>query len=171
MTAVPVVLEVQPLPWHRMLAGAYKKQASQWRGRTVCLSCGDLARLAVLTSAPLLQGMKDKAKITLRGEAGRSDPDVLPGDVVFVLDCKPHKQFHRVNQDLTFQKQISLREALCGLEFTIPHLDGRVLRVRPAPTCAGSAGFGWRAGFWEDLSIFCRSMPHKLENALATPCI
>ncbi len=42
--------------------------------------------------------MKDKSKITLRGEAGRNEPDVEPGDVVFVLDCKPHKYFQRVNQ-------------------------------------------------------------------------
>lgn len=75
--------------------------------------------------------MKDKSKITLRGEAGRSDPDVLPGDVVFVLDCKPHKTFQRVNQDLTFQKQITLSEALCGCEFIITHLDNRTLRVPP----------------------------------------
>ncbi len=44
--------------------------------------------------------MKDKSKITLRGEAGRNEPDVEPGDVVFVLDCKPHKYFQRVNQVL-----------------------------------------------------------------------
>lgn len=74
--------------------------------------------------------MKDKSKITLRGEAGRSDPDVLPGDVVFVLDCKPHKTFQRVNQDLTLKRDITLHEALCGCEFSVHHLDNRVLRVR-----------------------------------------
>ena len=42
--------------------------------------------------------MKDNSKITLRGEAGRNEPDVEPGDVVFVLECKPHKYFQRVNQ-------------------------------------------------------------------------
>ena len=77
--------------------------------------------------------MKDKAKITLRGEAGRSDPDVLPGDVVFVLECKQHKTFQRVNQDLTFQKEITLHEALCGCEFSVHHLDNRILRVTPPP--------------------------------------
>ena len=53
--------------------------------------------------------MKDKSKITLRGEAGRNEPDVEPGDVVFVLDCKPHKYFQRVNQVLQAPQLCLLR--------------------------------------------------------------
>jgi DnaJ-class molecular chaperone len=38
--------------------------------------------------------------------------------------------FRCVLQDLTYQKQISLTEALTGCEFAIRHLDNRVIRVR-----------------------------------------
>jgi hypothetical protein len=50
------------------------------------------------------QGHKHGAKVVLRGEAGCSDPNVQPGDVVFVLEQRPHKQFKRVGNDLVLEK-------------------------------------------------------------------
>ena len=50
------------------------------------------------------QGHKYGAKVVLRGEAGMSELGVLPGDVVFVLEAKPHKIFKRANNDLVMEK-------------------------------------------------------------------
>ena len=50
------------------------------------------------------QGHKHGAKVVLRGEAGCSDPNVQPGDVVFVLEQRPHKLFKRVSNDLVMDK-------------------------------------------------------------------
>ncbi len=50
------------------------------------------------------QGHKYGAKVVLRGEAGMSELGVLPGDVIFVLEPKPHKTFKRVGNDLILDK-------------------------------------------------------------------
>ena len=49
------------------------------------------------------QGMKAGSKITLRGEAGCSEPGLAPGDVVLVIAPKEHATFKRVNIDLVMQ--------------------------------------------------------------------
>ena len=50
------------------------------------------------------QGHKHGAKVVLRGEAGCSDPNVQPGDVVFVLEQRTHKHFKRIGNDLILEK-------------------------------------------------------------------
>ena len=50
------------------------------------------------------QGHKHNAKVVLRGEAGYSEPGILPGDVIFVLEQKPHKTFKRIQADLVIEK-------------------------------------------------------------------
>lgn len=50
------------------------------------------------------QGHKYGAKVVLRGEAGMSELGVQPGDVIFVLEPKPHKIFKRVGNDLILEK-------------------------------------------------------------------
>ena len=56
-------------------------------------------------------------------------PALQPGDVIFVLEPKPHKTFKRVGNDLILDKDITLQEALTGFSFNINHLDDRVLQV------------------------------------------
>lgn len=75
------------------------------------------------------QGMKHGSKITLRGEAGCSEPGLAPGDIILVVVQKEHDVFQRANIDLVMEKSISLADALTGCSFTFKHLDGRVLRV------------------------------------------
>ncbi|KAG2493478.1 hypothetical protein HYH03_008294 [Edaphochlamys debaryana] len=75
------------------------------------------------------QGMKHGARITLRGEAGCSEPGLAPGDIILVVVQKEHDTFQRAGVDLVMEKTISLTEALTGCTFTFKHLDGRVLRV------------------------------------------
>ena len=50
------------------------------------------------------QGHKVGAKVVLRGEAGMSELGVAPGDVIFVLEPKPHKTFKRIGNDLILDK-------------------------------------------------------------------
>lgn len=79
------------------------------------------------------RGMKDGQKITFQGDAGYSDPDVPPGDVIFIVDAKEHPVFKRVHCDLVYQTKVSLTQALCGGVVTIEQLDGRVLKIIPEP--------------------------------------
>lgn len=78
------------------------------------------------------KGMKHGEKIVISGEADQA-PGTVPGDVVFVIQEKPHDTFKRKGVDLLMEKEITLCEALCGFMFTVTQLDGRVLKVESPP--------------------------------------
>ena len=52
-------------------------------------------------------------------------PDVEPGDVIAVIKIKEHKIFKRKGADLLMDKEITLLEALTGVDLCITHLDGQ----------------------------------------------
>lgn len=79
-------------------------------------------------------GHRHGSKIVFRGEAGSDAPDVLPGDLIFVLEQKEHATFKRIGSDLFYEKRISLVEALTGAFMRIKHLDDRVLEINSAGT-------------------------------------
>jgi len=55
----------------------------------------------------------------------------LAGDIVIVLQLKEkHEIFQRRGDDLVCRHTITLSEALTGYEFTLTHLDKRVLLVK-----------------------------------------
>jgi DnaJ homolog subfamily A member 2 len=72
------------------------------------------------------KGMKEGQKIVFDGEADER-PGILPGDIVFILQQKPHDVFQRDGNHLIMKKKISLSEALTGLTFKFKHLDGRTI--------------------------------------------
>jgi len=75
------------------------------------------------------KGMKNGEKIMFRGEADEA-PNTIPGDVIVVLQMTSHPVFKREGQHLFMKKRITLQESLCGFQFDIHHLDGRILRVK-----------------------------------------
>ncbi|KAJ5106292.1 Mitochondrial protein import protein mas5 [Penicillium angulare] len=78
------------------------------------------------------KGVRDGHKIEFRGE-GDQMPGVLPGDVVFEIEQKPHARFQRKNDDLFYQAEIDLLTALAGGTIHIEHLDDRWMTVNIAP--------------------------------------
>lgn len=78
------------------------------------------------------QGVRDGHRITFDGE-GDVVPGQLPGDVIFVVKTKEHAEFQRKGADLIVKKNITLLEALTGVEFLLPHLDEHKILVRSAP--------------------------------------
>lgn len=78
------------------------------------------------------KGMTDRQKIVLRKE-GDQLPSVEPGDVIIIINQKPHEHFQRNGNDLVITKTITLTEALCGFEMYIKHLDGRDILVKNKP--------------------------------------
>ncbi|KAI9033773.1 hypothetical protein CLU79DRAFT_725345 [Phycomyces nitens] len=74
------------------------------------------------------KGMRDGQKITFSGEGDQS-PGITPGDIIIVIDEKPHPVFQRKGDDLYYEAKIDLLSALAGGEFIIPHLDNRALKV------------------------------------------
>ena len=65
-----------------------------------------------------------------------------------------HAVFRRSDIDLIIDKKISLREALCGFQFPLDHLDGRKLWVRSEEGDVLSPGvwMGWSLGRGGNLS-------------------
>lgn len=78
------------------------------------------------------KGASNGQKITFTGEADQA-PGIIPGDIVIIIDEKPHARFKRKGVDLYLDVKIDLLTALAGGQFVVPHLDGRILLVSIIP--------------------------------------
>merc|ERR1719192_1790190 len=75
------------------------------------------------------KGMEDSQKITFSSE-GDQEPGLEPGDIIIVLDEKPHDKFKRSGQDLIVKMDINLTDALTGMKKTIKTPDDRTLVIQ-----------------------------------------
>ncbi|GAB4839920.1 hypothetical protein Ancab_020630 [Ancistrocladus abbreviatus] len=73
-------------------------------------------------------GWKKGTKITFP-EKGNQELGMVPGDLIFVIDEKPHSVFKRDGNDLVVNQKVSLLEALTGKTINLATLDGRNLTV------------------------------------------
>jgi len=78
------------------------------------------------------KGMKGGQTIQFRGESDQA-PNSEPGDVVIVIEEKPHERFRRQENDLIIDVEVDLLTALAGGQFAIKHLDDRALIVNIEP--------------------------------------
>jgi len=53
--------------------------------------------------------------------------------VVIQVQEMPHETFKRKGADLLMEKEVTLLEALTGIDFVLKHLDGRKIRIKNAP--------------------------------------
>lgn len=82
-----------------------------------------------IIEAEVDKGSPDGYNYVFHGEADEY-PGTEPGDVVIIIKEMPHKQFKRKGADLLIEKEISLLEALTGVDFVLTHLDGSKLRIK-----------------------------------------
>ena len=73
-------------------------------------------------------GWKKGTKITFP-EKGNEQPNVIPSDLVFIIDEKPRSVFTRDGNDLIVTQKTSLVEALTGYTVHLTTLDGRNLTI------------------------------------------
>ncbi|KAK1321857.1 hypothetical protein QJS10_CPA03g00072 [Acorus calamus] len=73
-------------------------------------------------------GWKKGTKITFP-EKGNEQPNIIPADLVFIIDEKPHSVFTREGNDLVTTQKITLLEALTGYTVNLTTLDGRTLAI------------------------------------------
>jgi len=78
------------------------------------------------------KGMKGGQRITFSGEADQA-PGMVPGDIIIILDEKEHPYFKRTGNDLFYEATVDLLTALAGGQFSIKHLDDRMLVVNTVP--------------------------------------
>lgn len=74
-------------------------------------------------------GWKTGTKITFP-EEGDEAPGVVPADIIFVLEEKPHPYFVREGDNLFYTANITLSQALTGVNIELPTLDGRRLKFQ-----------------------------------------
>jgi len=60
-------------------------------------------------------------------------PDVLAGDLIYVIQQEPHSTFERSGDHLVMNHTLSLVESLCGFQMVVKQLDGRNLVVTRPP--------------------------------------
>lgn len=73
-------------------------------------------------------GWKKGTKITFP-EKGNEQPNMIPADLVFIIDEKPHPVYTRDGNDLVATQKIPLAEALTGHTVHLTTLDGRSITV------------------------------------------
>jgi DnaJ-class molecular chaperone len=73
-------------------------------------------------------GIDESDTLLLRGQ-GNIINENLKGDVHLKIKIINRTPFKRQGLDLIFQKKLSLKEALCGFIFDIPHLNGKTFAL------------------------------------------
>ncbi|KAJ0244284.1 J domain-containing protein [Hirschfeldia incana] len=91
---------------------------SSWRSTTV----------EEILTIEIKPGWKKGTKITFP-EKGNEQRGIIPSDLVFIVDEKPHAVFKRDGNDLVITQKIPLVEALTGYTAQVTTLDGRTLTV------------------------------------------
>ncbi|KAK6152522.1 hypothetical protein DH2020_015157 [Rehmannia glutinosa] len=96
--------------------------------RDVVDSSGRPTTTEEILTIEIKPGWKKGTKITFP-EKGNEQRGVIPSDLVFIVDEKPHSVFKRDGNDLIATQKISLVEALTGYTAQITTLDGRNLTI------------------------------------------
>lgn len=97
----------------------------------VCTKCrgAGITQKEVQLPVEVPSGCPDHARFQFRGKADES-PDMETGDIIVEVWEKKHPVFKRIgDSDLLVDRRVSLLDALCGVRFSLKHLDGSDLTV------------------------------------------
>ncbi|KAJ9677309.1 hypothetical protein PVL29_022351 [Vitis rotundifolia] len=115
-----------PCSLEELYKGAKKKMKIS---RTISDAFGKIRTVEEILSIDIKPGWKKGTKITFP-EKGNQEPGVIPADLIFVVDEKPHLVFKRDGNDLLVDREITLLEALTGKALELKTLDGRILDIQ-----------------------------------------
>ncbi|XP_010920858.1 uncharacterized protein [Elaeis guineensis] len=111
------------------LEDLYKGKTKKMRiSRDVMDSNGRPASVEEILTIDIKPGWKKGTKITFP-EKGNEQRSLVPADLVFIIDERPHGIFKREGNDLIVTQKISLVEALTGYVVQLTTLDGRSLTI------------------------------------------
>eukprot|EP00291_Cryptomonas_curvata_P026829 CAMPEP_0172175338 /NCGR_PEP_ID=MMETSP1050-20130122/14171_1 /TAXON_ID=233186 /ORGANISM="Cryptomonas curvata, Strain CCAP979/52" /LENGTH=452 /DNA_ID=CAMNT_0012847427 /DNA_START=1 /DNA_END=1355 /DNA_ORIENTATION=+ len=116
------------VPLEEMYNGATKKLALN---RHIADSQGRVTKKKEVLEVRIERGMEDGRKIVFKEKADEM-PGAITGDVILVVQQMEHRRFKRQGPHMTMEKEITLREALCGYKFAFNHLDKRQVVVTSA---------------------------------------
>ena len=84
-------------------------------------------RLTVYVVIP--HGIDENEIMTIQGN-GNTINNTIKGDIKIHMKISNDTEFKRQGLDLIYRKTVSLKEALCGFEFDIKHINGKVLSFK-----------------------------------------
>ncbi|TKY73427.1 DnaJ-like subfamily B member 4 [Spatholobus suberectus] len=96
--------------------------------RNVYDAFGKSRNVEEILTIEIKPGWKKGTKVTFP-EKGNQEPGVIPADLIFVIDEKPHALYRRDGNDLVINQEITLLEALTGKTLDLTTLDGRSLMI------------------------------------------
>ncbi|XP_023641601.1 dnaJ homolog subfamily B member 13 isoform X2 [Capsella rubella] len=91
-------------------------------------SCRRPTTVEEILTIEIKPGWKKGTKITFP-EKGNEQRGIIPSDLVFIVDEKPHAVYKRDGNDLVITQKIPLVEALTGYTAQVTTLDGRTVTV------------------------------------------
>ncbi|KAG8340903.1 putative DnaJ protein [Trypanosoma vivax] len=102
------------------------------RSTDVCTECRGNRRVKneKVLEVHIERGAKHEDVLRFEGEGDEIPGMRLKGDVLIILDEKPHDVFRRAGNHLIMNYRITLQEALCGFELPVQQLDKRMLLVK-----------------------------------------
>ncbi|XP_022737851.1 dnaJ homolog subfamily B member 4-like [Durio zibethinus] len=127
MRKAAAVENVLPCSLEELYKGAKKKMRIS---RTVFdpFTSGKFRTVEEILTIEIKPGWKRGTKITFP-EKGNEEPGIIPADVIFVIEEKPHALYKRDGNDLVVNQEITLLEALTGKTLDLITLDGRNLMI------------------------------------------
>ncbi|BBH03897.1 DNAJ heat shock family protein [Prunus dulcis] len=105
-----------------------KKKMKISRNIYDAVGAGKVRTVEEILTIEIRPGWKKGTKITFP-EKGNQEPNVIPADLIFVVDEKPHALYKRDGNDLVVNQEITLLEALTGKTLDLTTLDGRNLMI------------------------------------------
>lgn len=122
----PAVEHLLPCSLEELYKGAKKKMKIS---RTVVDASGKLRNAEEILTIEIKPGWKKGTKITFPEKGNSYEPGIIPADLIFVVDEKPHAIYKRDGNDLIVNQEITLLESLTGKHLELTTLDGRNLTV------------------------------------------
>jgi len=104
-----------------------------------CPSCRGTGRgtSARTVQARIPAGVKDRARIRLKGKGAPGERGGVSGDLYVVVHVESHPVFGRSGDNLTVTVPISFAEAALGAAIVVPTTTGTVTLKVPAGTASG----------------------------------
>lgn len=114
-----------PLTLEELYTGCTKKMKIT---KKLVDASGKVVPVTKILDLVIKPGWKRGTKITFENE-GDEIPNSKPGDIIFIIDEKPHKFYTRKDDDLYYPIDINLKQALTGFKLTIQTLDNKPLEI------------------------------------------
>ncbi|XP_010503412.1 PREDICTED: dnaJ homolog subfamily B member 1-like isoform X3 [Camelina sativa] len=125
MRRTPAVENPLPVNLEDLYNGVKKKMRLS---RNVYDAAGRMRVVEEILPIDIKPGWKKGTKLTFP-KRGNEEPGIIPADIIFVVEEKPHPVYKRDGNDLLVNQEITLLEALTGKTVNLITLDGRTLMI------------------------------------------